>query len=235
MTEKKNAVPSGDGLSRSLEEQVKRKRKKGIFALRELDWLGRGVEETSMRLRRMKVDGQVAKIRKGEFYVPSSPGAPASRDDVISFLCRKLGGYLSGPHAYYRAGIIPTEPASDVPIRIAVRKACRSGTIAGYPFRFVRQYASPRGFPSGLVVALDAIRDAGTIPGTVKIDVLDWAAGYIREKGYSRDDILRCALRFPPRVRAALSDRDLIPRESTVDKPGKGAWRKDEDGLDTIA
>jgi len=224
-----------DGLAVSVEDQVRSQKKGRIFALRELSWNDKGVEEVSFRLRRMRTEGEVSKIRKGEFFVPSSPDGKASREEVVSYLCRKLGGYLSGPLAYHKAGIIHVPPPPSHPVTIAVRKSCRSGEIAGIQFRFVRQYASPRGFPSGLVLLLDTLKDADSLPGLPYLDALDDCKDFIVSKGYSQEDILRCALRYPPRVRRRLHEIGAIPLEYVTDVPGKGAWRKEEYGLNTKA
>ncbi len=155
---------------------------------------------------------ELVRVEKGAYYRPkqSSLGLgmqPVYQDEQLSYLTRKLDGYLTGAYIYNKMSL--TEQVPTV-ITIAVHQPVRPFKFKKLSVECVKAYVSTPDNEETLRLTrmLDAIKDLKHIPGTspraAYNKIFDLHISKLSKSDLKK--IVNLAAAYPPRVRKILSD-----------------------------
>lgn len=149
--------------------------------IRQIDHIKRGVvfslysftfpiEKTAnvcVLLSELYKKGIIKRVGKGNYYKPlmSSVGLgelPLYEDQKIEFVLQHYKGYITGIYAYNKLHL--TNQVSNC-VTVACARPIRPFQLNGTSFKFVKAYVNPTKGNLHLLPLLDAIKDAGKIPG----------------------------------------------------------------------
>jgi len=163
-------------------------------------------------LSQLTKEQKLIRVERGAYYRPkqSSLGLgllPVYQDEQLSYLTRKLGGYLTGAYVYNKMSLTQQVPSV---ITIAMRYPLRPFRFRKLSIECVKAYIDLPGDNETLhlIQILDAIKDLKYIPGvSPKIAYERIFSLHVSVLSKSKlERIVSLAMVYPPRVRKILSD-----------------------------
>ena len=183
-----------------------------IFTFADLDFPIEKFANVAVIISMLSKEKTLVRVGKGAYYRPkqSSLGLgllPVYQDEQLTYLTRKLDGYLTGAYIYNKMSL--TEQVPTV-ITIAVNQPVRAFKFKKLSVECVKSYVETPNDENTLhlIRVLDAIKDLKYIPATTPQQVYDRIFNlYVSKLPHeSLKKIVSLATTYPPRVRKILSD-----------------------------
>jgi hypothetical protein len=192
-----------------------------IFTFSNLDFPMEKFANVAVILSDLSKTKKVVRVEKGAYYRPkqSSLGLgalPVYQDEQLSYLTRKLDGYLTGAYIYNKMSL--TEQVSSV-ITIAVHQPVRAFKFKKMSIECVKAYVDTPDDDETLrlIRILDAIKDLKHIPGTTPKQAYDriFALHISQLSRVNLEKTVSLSMGYPPGVRKILSD--MLEKNNQVD------------------
>jgi hypothetical protein len=183
-----------------------------IFTFSNLDFPMEKIANVAVILSDLSKAKKVVRVEKGAYYRPkqSSLGLgtlPVYQNEQLSYLTRKLDGYLTGAYIYNKISL--TEQVASV-ITIAVHQPVRAFKFKKMSVECVKAYVDTPDDDDTLrlIRILDAIKDLKRIPGTTPKQAYDriFALHISQLSRVNLEKTVSLSMVYPPRVRKILSD-----------------------------
>ncbi|SFK78025.1 hypothetical protein SAMN05216357_10615 [Porphyromonadaceae bacterium KH3CP3RA] len=183
-----------------------------IFTFIDLDYPIEKSANVAVILSGLAKGEKLVRVEKGAYYRPkqSSLGLgilPIYQNEQLSYLTRKLDGYLTGTYIYNKMSLTDQVPSV---ITIAVPQPVRSFKFKKLSVECVKSYVDKFGDENTLYLLrlLDAIKDLKYIPGTTPLQAYNkiFTLHISRLSAINLKKIVSLATNYPPRVRKILSD-----------------------------
>ena len=183
-----------------------------IFTFSNLDFPMEKIANVAVILSDLSKAKKVVRVEKGAYYRPkqSSLGLgtlPVYQNEQLSYLTRKLDGYLTGAYIYNKISL--TEQVASV-ITIAVHQPVRAFKFKKMSVECVKAYVDTPDDDDTLrlIRILDAIKDLKRIPGTTPRQAYDriFVLHISQLSSVNLKKTVSLSMAYPPRVRKILSD-----------------------------
>jgi len=149
-------------------EQIERIPKGRIFTAKDLTFDVLKTANVNVLLAELVKKGRIKRIEKGIYYIPKESKLglgtlPLSQNEIVRYLTRKYGGYLSGYCVYNMMGLTEQVPAV---LTIATPNPVRPFRFDNLRFNCIKAHRGnfePQ--ETKYLMVLDAINDMEHIPG----------------------------------------------------------------------
>ena len=187
-------------------EQIERIPKGRIFTAKDLTFDVLKTANVNVLLAELVKKGRIKRIEKGIYYIPKESKLglgtlPLSQNEIVRYLTRKYGGYLSGYCVYNMMGLTEQVPAV---LTIATPNPVRPFRFDNLRFNCIKAHrGSFEPHETKYLMVLDAINDMEHIPGKTgdkvyqKLKIL-----FFNE--YTKSDvkqITKFVVSYPPKVK----------------------------------
>ncbi len=178
------------------------------FGYEQLDIKQSEYQTVAKALERLQKDGLIKKISKGVFYKPKKTVfgelKPNEEQILRPYLYRngKRIAYITGTYLYNQLGLTMQTPYRIKIASMSKRIYVNTGAIEATP---VKSYVEVTEDNYRLLGLLDAIKDLKKIPDSNIESSISILSDRIKQLDENRiEEMIRYALRYPPRVRAFL-------------------------------
>lgn len=210
-------------IAKKIKDDIQRFKLGSTFGYGDFNVPAEKLTTAAKAVERLLKKGVIKKLSKGTFYKPKKTSfgnlTPSNNDVIKPYLFdnNKRIAYITGNYLYNNLGLTTQIPSTIKIASLSKRITINKGTVKAKPAKSYVEVTDSNYYLLGLLDALKDFNNIADLDGSLAIKRLIFLIQSLDQR--QSKNILKCAYKYPPRVRAILGAiLEFIQADILLDK-----------------